>query len=77
MKMDDVKPSERYMDDIVRTIKVDHTENKLVEINSPHPKLKFTLEVEQNERLSFLDMCFEHNNNNLSSIWYRKPTDTG
>ena len=74
---DDAKLFENYMDDIVRTIKVDLIENKLVEINSLNPKLKFTLEVPRNKKLSFLDMCIEHNNNNLSSTWYCKPTDTG
>ena len=65
------------MNVIVRTMKVDLNENKLIEINLLYSKLKFTLEVEQNERLSFLDMCIEHNNNSLSSAWYCKPTDTG
>ena len=65
------------MNFIVRTMKVDLNENKLIEINLLYSKLKFTLEVEQNERLSFLDMCIEHNNNSLSSTWYCKPTDTG
>ena len=62
---DDAKLLERCMDDIVRKIKVDLIENKLVEINSLHPKLKFTLEVERNKKLSFLDMCIEQNNINL------------
>ena len=65
------------MNVIVRTMKVDLNENKLIEINLLYSKLKFTLEVEQNDRLSFLDMCIEHNNNSLSSTWYCKPTDTG
>ena len=65
------------MNVIVRTMKVDLNENKLIEVNLLYSKLKFTLEVEQNERLSFLDMCIEHNNNSLSSTWYCKPTDTG
>ena len=63
----DAKLFERYMADIVRTIKADLIENKLAEINLLHHKLKFTLEVEQNKRLLFLDTCTEHNNNNLSS----------
>ena len=45
---DDAKLFEQYMDDILRTIKESLTENKLSEINSLHPNLKFTLEVEQN-----------------------------
>ena len=65
------------MDDIVRAIKVYFIQNKLFGINSLHPKLNFTLEVERNKKLSFLAMCIERNTNNLSSTWYCKPTDTG
>ena len=39
--------------------------------------MKFTLEVEQNGKLLFLDICIEHYENTLSSTWYCKPTDTG
>ena len=74
---DDSKLFERYMDDILRTIKESLIENKLSEINSSHPNLKFTLEVEQNGKLPFLDICIEHHENTLSSTWYCKPADTG
>ena len=73
---DDAKLFERYMDDILRTIKESLIENKLSEINSLHPNLKFTLEVEQNGKLPFLDICIEHHERTLSSTWYCKPTDT-
>ena len=39
--------------------------------------MKFTLEVEQNCKLPFLDMCIEHHENTLPSTWYCKPTDAG
>ena len=42
-----------------------------------HPNLKFTLEVEAEGKLPFLDLCINHVNDKLSSIWYCKPTDTG
>ena len=42
------------MDDIVRTIKVDLIENKFVETDSLHTKLKFTLEVERNKKTFIL-----------------------
>ena len=74
---DDAKLFERYIDDILRTIKESLIENKLSEINLLHPNLKFTLEVEQNGKLPFLDICIEHHENTLSSTWYCKPTDTG
>ena len=61
------------MDDILRTT----IENKLSEINSLHPNLKFPLEVEKNGKLLFLDICIEHHESTLSSTWYCKPTDTG
>ena len=38
---------------------------------------KVSLEVEQNGKLSFLDIWIEHHENTLSSTWYCKPTDTG
>ena len=53
---DDAKLFEQYMDDILRTIKESLIENKLSEINSLHPNLKFTLEVEQNGKLPILDI---------------------
>ena len=42
-----------------------------------HPNLKFTLEVEAEGKLPFLDLCINHVNDKLSSIWYCKLTDTG
>ena len=65
------------MDDILRTIKENLIENKLSEINSSHPNLKFTLEVEKTGELPFLDICIEHHQSMLSSTWYCKPTDIG
>ena len=65
------------MDDILRTIKESLIENKLSEINSLHPNLKFTLEVEQNGKLPFLDIYIEHYESSPPSTWYCKPIDTG
>ena len=65
------------MEDIFSTIKEGLTENKLSEINLLNPHLKFTLEVEQNGKLLFLNICIEHHESMLSSNWYCKPTDTG
>ena len=50
---------------------------KLREINALHPNLKCTLEVEQDGKLPFLDMCIIHINNELHSNRYQKPSDTG
>ena len=68
---------ERYMDDIIREIKIQDIKAKLDQLNQLHPKLKFTIEIEENGRLPFLDMEICHVGNRLSSTWYVKPTDTG
>ena len=57
---DDAKIFEHYMDDILRTIKAGMIETKLHAINGLHPNLKFMIEVEQEERLPFLDICILH-----------------
>ena len=67
----------RYMDDIIRNIKRIDPEEKLATINNLHPSLKFTIEREENGSIPFLHMKIIHNNGQLSSTWYDKPTDTG
>ena len=73
----DAKLFSRYMDDILRSIRKDAIEDTLSEINNLHPKLRFTVETEQDGELSFLDMKLINLNGHLSSIWYNKPTYTG
>ena len=67
----------RYMDDIYTTIKKANSAAKLNEINQLHENLKFTMETENEGRLPFLDLCFVHTGNRVSTTWYTKPTDTG
>ena len=74
---DDAKLFSRYMDDIIRSIAKSKIEAKLQEINSMHPSLKFTIEVEQDRELPFLDMKIIRKDCRLASKWYTKPTDTG
>ena len=64
---DDVKLFERYMEDIVRTIKQQFNQTKLKEISTLHPNLKFTLEVEAEGKNSVLDLCIINVNDKLSS----------
>ena len=67
----------RYMDDILCNIKHDEVQERLDMINSLHPKLSFTFEIENNSCISFLDMVIHNDRGKLSSSWFRKPTDTG
>ena len=55
------------MDDILRTIKQQFILTKLKEINALHPNLKFTLEVEAERKIPFLDLFINHVNDKLSS----------
>ena len=68
---------QRYMDDILTTIKKNHIDEKLAQINQLHGNLKFTKECESEGRLPFLDLCIVHTGNELYTTWYTKPTDTG
>ena len=74
---DTAKLFERYMDDIIREIKRQEVQTKLDSINQLHPMLKFTMEMESNGKIPFLDMEIHHVGNHLSSTWYVKETDTG
>lgn len=66
----------RYVDDTLllfngNTRQLDKLHNHL---NSISPKLKFTLEVEQSNRINFLDLTLEKAKNKLEFSIYRKPT---
>ena len=63
---DEAKLYERYMDDVLRTIKKHLIQRKVDEINKLHPNLKFTH-----------DLCIIHEGKQLFSTWYTKPMNTG
>ena len=66
------------MDDILREIKKSRTEEKLVHINNLHPSLKFTIEEEMENLITFLDMrIIRESDGSLHSTWFTKETDTG
>jgi len=69
----------RYVDDILLAY-VDDPNNDihslLNEFNSLTPKLRFTLEEEQENHIHFLDITITKNPKGLSFGIYRKPTTT-
>ena len=67
----------RYMDDIIREIKKDDIDDKLVQSNNLHPNLAFTIEKKVKSKLPFLDMLIIHKGEKVSSTWFTKATDTG
>ena len=66
----------RYVDDILLLYKGNkrQIENFYKYINTIHPKLKFTLEIEHNNSINFLDLTINKTNNTHTYKIYRKPT---
>jgi hypothetical protein len=68
----------RYVDDIliIYNTRITNIDNTLNEFNNVHPKIKFTMEKEINNKINFLDLSIEKAHNNLQLGIYRKPTAT-
>lgn len=68
----------RYVDDCLCFLDCDQqgAERLLTKINNIHPKIAFTLEIENNKKLNFLDLTIHKNEQNLKFSIYRKPTQT-
>jgi len=68
----------RYVDDTLVgwTGSVDELNSFLDFLNSLHPNLKFTMEVEFNNKINFLDLTLERLDNTIEFKIYRKPTQT-
>ena len=68
----------RYVDDIFCLFNTEL--NKILKfqerINNWHPNLKFTLEIETNQQLPFLDVLVIKKANQFETTIYRKPTHT-
>ncbi|MCP4473778.1 MAG: hypothetical protein GY821_04275 [Gammaproteobacteria bacterium] len=68
----------RYVDDVfcIWPHTSQDLDNFLQEINLLHPSIKFTLELEQNASLPFLDVAVTRVQNAFITNVYRKPTHT-
>ena len=68
----------RYVDDIFCLMKNESEANSfLVYLNGKHPNIKFTMEVEKDKKLPFLDVLISSNSGNFETSVYRKRTFTG
>ena len=69
----------RYVDDIFSIVKgsVQEVDQYIQHLNSIHPKMRFTYEMEKDRSLSFLDVKVAvRSDGSLSHCVYRKPTHT-
>lgn len=78
LKNTEIKHYFRYVDDCFLLIEgnSDIANILLNKINTVHPSIKFTLEIENNQSLNFLDLTIVRSNTNLHFKIYRKPTQT-
>jgi len=66
----------RYVDDIFSFVKKDQLQNTLNVLNSQYESIKFTVEVENENSLPFLDLRLTRINNKIDISVYHKPTST-
>jgi len=67
----------RYVDDILMLVPEDKVHNIQNTFNKVHERLQFTVELEKNRTINFLDLSLIVMNNELVIDWYRKETNSG
>lgn len=67
----------RYVDDCILLAPKNKSDDILKEFNSYHPRLQFTIELEKNEKINFLDLTIHKKNNSLQTEWFTKETWSG
>ena len=68
----------RYVDYIICLFNSDSDADRFYEfLNKQHPNIKFTLQKQQNNQISFLDILIKKNGENLSTTTFRKKTAIG
>ena len=76
----DHKPTiwKRYVDDtfVIWPHGKEKLDTFLQHINTLHDNITFTIEVEEDHKIAFLDVQIMRNNNTLETTVYRKPTHT-
>ena len=65
----------RYVDDTFAFVKPSELENIHRTLNAYEPKIQFTYEMEEQKKLSFLDVLIERKDTNLETSVYRKKTN--
>jgi len=67
----------RYVDDIILTAPSDSFDQILHAFNAQYNRLQFTIEIERDKRISFLDLIFINENGKLIFDIFHKPTFSG
>ncbi|XP_067628894.1 uncharacterized protein [Eurosta solidaginis] len=67
----------KYVDDVFAIAKRSDVNIILATLNKYHHKIQFTMEMEENANIPFLDVRIHRGNNNIKLDWYSKPTSSG
>ena len=68
----------RYVDDTFSLFDSKDTASRFLDfLNSRHPNIKFTMELEENLEIPFLDVCIKRDHNTFSTTIHHKNTFTG
>ena len=67
----------RYVDDTFTVLGKDYVDGFLQHLNSQQPTIRFTMEIEKDNTIPFLDTSVSRDSNGLlTTTVYRKPTHT-
>ena len=67
----------RFVDDVFATLVSKESAQKILGfLNKQHPNIRFTIEVEKNKKLPFLDTCVTRKSTGFTTNIYHKKTFT-
>ena len=66
-----------YVDDTLTIVKEGSINHILQQLNSFHPNIQFTFEIESSGRIPFLDILIIRKKSKIETTVYRRSTDTG
>lgn len=67
----------RYVDDILSAVPADKVDQILEAFNRYNPHMQFTIEKENNQRISFLEVLVIRDGCSIKLDWYHKPSWSG
>ena len=75
-RLQDLSSWNRYVDDTFAFVRQGKEKVVQEELNRYHPSIKFTYEVEESNKIPFLDVLITNKNGSLQTSVYRKSTNT-
>ena len=72
----DISLWKRYVDDAIYFVNSNRTSHVLQLLNSFHSNIKFTIKIEKENKVAFLDMLLIHYKDLINTTVYHKKTNT-